>query len=181
MKMKKVTMGIICFAMGALLLSGCSKPNNKATVKSEASTQQSAKKSSESKKESSESSTSESTKEAKVSESSAFKLMIEGAQSQVPKLKEQYEGMYSDISITEGENNTVVYTYTFSEAPVGEVDAEALKPTLVKGLKSTMDAAKVMIPDIKFQVIYLNPDGSEIMNFVITQADTDQVQADTAE
>jgi hypothetical protein len=34
-----------------------------------------------------------------------------------------------------------------------------------------MDTAKVMIPDIKFQVIYLNPDDSEIMNFVITQDD----------
>jgi hypothetical protein len=35
--------------------------------------------------------------------------MVESAQSQVSKLKEQFGGVYSDISISEGDNNTVVY------------------------------------------------------------------------
>ncbi|MTD41473.1 hypothetical protein GIX45_23200 [Erwinia sp. CPCC 100877] len=183
--MKKVKMGIICFVMGALVLSGCSKPNTNNTD-SEASTQQSAGKSNSTKKESLESSTSEGiTKETKNSKSksgsdssSALKLMIEGAQSQIPKLKEQYGNMYSDIAVSEGENSTVVYKYTFSEAPDVDVDVEAFKPTLVKGIKPMIDASKTVVPDIKVQFLYLNPDGSEVMNFVITQADTDQVQAD---
>jgi sortase (surface protein transpeptidase) len=178
--MKKSIMETIFFIMGALILSGCSKPNDNATVKSEASTQQSAKKSSESSQQAnSEASTSERPKEPKISKSRAFKLMIEADQSQIPKLKEQYVKVYSDISIFEGESNIVIYKYTFNEAPAVEVDAEALKPTLVKSLKPTVDTAKVMISDIKIQVIYLKPYGSKTMNFVITRDDIDQVQLET--
>ncbi|WP_086314762.1 hypothetical protein A5821_002377 [Enterococcus sp. 7F3_DIV0205] len=175
--MKKVKVGMVCFLMGALVLSGCGKAN---TSSSSASTAAST--SSQSQEESSESSTSEQvekTAESEAGNSKQFKLMIEGAQSQVPSLKKQYEGMYSDISITEGEDSTIVYTYTFAQAPAAEVDVEALKPTLIKGLKPVIDGAKIVIPDVKIQVIFLNPDKTELINFVITQEDTDSIESDT--
>lgn len=170
--MKKMKMGIVCFVLGGLILSGCSKPNN-----SSASSDSSSQQESSSEVISSES-TEKTTESTKAGNSSAFKLMIEAAQSQVPSLKQQYEGMYSDISITEGKDNTVVYTYTFTQKPAADVDVDALKPTLVKGLKPIIDGAKVAVPDIKMQVIYLDPDQQEVANFIITQEDTDKIESD---
>ncbi|EOH95914.1 hypothetical protein UAY_03340 [Enterococcus moraviensis ATCC BAA-383] len=175
--MKKLKMGIVCFVMGAIVLSGCGKAADTSASKDSSSQVESSESSTkESTKKSTEKSTEQST-EKKSGNSSTFSLMIEGAQSQIPSLKEQYAGMYSDISITEGEDSTIVYTYVFAEAPEANIDAEALKPTLVKGLKPVMDTAKVAIPDIKIQVIFLNPDQSEVINFLITQDDTDNVDS----
>ncbi|MGG5317869.1 hypothetical protein IGI49_002608 [Enterococcus sp. AZ071] len=112
--------------------------------------------------------------------SSNFSLMVEAAQSQVPSLMQQVGGMYSDIAISEGENSTLIYTYTFAQDPGVEVDGEALKPTMVKGLKPVIDGMKGMFPDVKVQVIYLRPDGSELVNFVITQEDTNQLADEPA-
>ncbi|OJG78996.1 hypothetical protein RV10_GL001119 [Enterococcus pallens] len=112
--------------------------------------------------------------------SSNFSLMVEAAQSQVPSLMEQVGGMYSNITITEGENTTIVYTYTFAQDPGVEVDSEALKPTMVKGMKPVIDGMKGMFPDIKLQVLYLKPDGSELANFVITPEDTNQLPDEPA-
>lgn len=171
--MKKVKMGIVCFLMGTLIMSGCGKKNEDARS---ASTDTSTSISSQ--EESSEESTSDSvekTSESRTS-SSGLSLMIEAAQSQIPSLKEQYEGMYSDITITEGKDSTIIYTYTFAETPAANIDAEALKPTLVKGLKPIIDSTKVVIPDVKIQVIFLNPDKSEVLNFIITQEDTDKIE-----
>ncbi|EOH96088.1 hypothetical protein UAW_01945 [Enterococcus haemoperoxidus ATCC BAA-382] len=171
--MKKLKLGMVCLFMGVLIFSGCGQTNNKSN---------SASTDTNSQEESSELSTNESvekTSESKSSNSSGLKLMIEAAQSQIPSLKKQYEGMYSDISITEGEDSTIVYTYTFAQEPVANIDTEALKPTLVKGLKPVIDGAKTVVPDVKIQVIFLNPDKSEVINFVITQADTDSIESDT--
>ena len=110
--------------------------------------------------------------------SSYFTLMIEAAQSQIPTLKEQLGEMYSDISITEGANSTVVYTYTLAQDPLVQLDGEALKPTMIKGVRPVMDGMKSMIPDAKIQVIYLRPDGSELLNFTITQEDLEQPEAE---
>lgn len=174
--MKKVKMGVVCLFMGVLILSGCGQKTTSSSSSSSITN------TSSSQKERSESSTNESIEKTSDSESGnskQFKLMIEGAQSQVPTLKKQYEGMYSDISITEGEDSTIVYTYTFAQEPAAEVDAAALKPTLVKGLKPVIDGAKIVIPDVKIQVIFLSPDKSEVLNFIITQDDTDNIESDT--
>lgn len=171
--MKKLKVGMVCFLMGVLILSGCGKSGNKSSSAStDISTQ-------EERLASSTSESLEKTSESKSNNSNGLKLMIEAAQSQIPSLKEQYEGMYSDISITEGEDSTIVYTYTFAQAPAAAIDTEALKPTLVKGLKPIIDGAKIVVPDVKIQVIFLNPDKSEVINFVITQADTDSIESDT--
>ncbi|MFD1899001.1 hypothetical protein [Enterococcus termitis] len=179
--MKKLKVGIVSILMGMLIISGCgnTKGSTNASSSQSSSQQESSEKAS---KESSSSLTIESTEEteeAKSGNSSQFSLMIEAAQSQVPNLKKQYEGMYSDITISEGEDSTIVYTYTFAQEAPMDVDAEALKPTLVKALKPVIDGAKVMVPDVKIQVIFLNPDNSEVINFVITQEDTDSVDAES--
>lgn len=147
-------------------------------------------KSTESTEETTSSSIVESTEESSSSEpvettspagnSSNFSLMVEAAQSQIPTLKEQLGSMYSDIAISEGENSTLVYTYTFAQDPGYEIDGEALKPTMVKGVKPVIDSMKVMFPEVKVQVICLKPDGSEMINFIITQEDTNQIEGEPA-
>ncbi|MBO0470518.1 hypothetical protein JZO66_08165 [Enterococcus sp. DIV0242_7C1] len=171
--MKKMKLGLVFVVMGMLFISGCGNTSNKSASSDTKTSSSSQKESSESSTgEKLESSSSESLEKTDESgNSKTFKLMIEGAQSQVPNLKKQYEGMYSDISITEGEDSTIVYTYTFAE----QSDAEALKPTLVKGLKPVIDGAKAIIPDVKIRAIFLNPDGSEVLNLLITQEDTDSI------
>lgn len=108
--------------------------------------------------------------------SKTFEIMIEAAESQMPALKAQTGEMYSDIKISEGKDSTIIYTYTFAQQAEVAVDQEALKPTMVKAMKPTIDGAKGLIPNIKIQVIYLNPDASEIANMTITQEDTDQIE-----
>lgn len=122
--------------------------------------------------------TAESTTASGKNESYYFDLMIEAAQSQLPALKEQMGDMYTDITITGGENHTIIYTYTAKEHLGYEMDTAALKPVLVKGLAPVLDSVKGMFPDAKIQVIYLAPDQSEIGNITITQED---VQAEAGE
>lgn len=108
--------------------------------------------------------------------SKLFEFMIEAAQSQLPTMKEQLGGTYSNIEIAAGENHTVIYKYTFTDDPGLVMDSEALKPVMVKAMKPVMDSVKGMVPDAKIQVIYLRPDQSELGNILITQEDTDAVQ-----
>jgi hypothetical protein len=88
--------------------------------------------------------------------------------------------VYSDITITAGENHTIVYTYTSREHLGYDMDMEALKPVLIKGMKPVMESVKGMFPDAKIQVIYLAPDQTEIGNITITQEDIDAAVGDEA-
>lgn len=171
--MKKKLLTTLLASMTLMSLAACSSKSPSATSKSS---------SSESSQQASSSEVPESTKESsssKTSDSKNFSLMIEAAQSQVPSLKEQNAAMYSDIAITEGEDSTVIYTYTFAQASEVVPDVEALKPTMVKAMKPVIDGMKGLFPDVKIQVTYLNPDKSELMDFIITQEDTDKIEADT--
>lgn len=168
--MKKKSIGIFCLVLGLFLLGGCRKAKPESMINQQSDSSESVL------VESSMSGVTESsmtTGELSESEdSSLFNRMIEAAQSQLPAMKEQYGETYQDMTITAGVDHTVVYTCTVSQQAASRVDLEALKPTLIKGMKPVMDSAKSVIPDIKIQVIYLNPDGSEIGNFTITQEDT---------
>lgn len=144
------------------------------TVKKSAKSEET-KDSSEEKKSSSEEKKASSEQQASSSQSDNFDLMIEGAQSQTATLKQQFGDMFSDISITKGEGHTIVYTYTYAKDPGINIDAAALKPTLVKGLKPVLDSIKTFAPDAQIQVIYLKPDHTELVNITITQADTDNI------
>ena len=81
---------------------------------------------------------------AKSGKAAQFDLMIEAAQSQIPQLKQQFGDTYSDITITRGEGDTIVYTYTYAQNPTVAIDA-----------------TKGIVPDVKIQIIYLKPDKSE--------------------
>ncbi|MBS7578194.1 MULTISPECIES: hypothetical protein [unclassified Enterococcus] len=107
--------------------------------------------------------------------SSYLTLMIEAAQSQIPMLKAQIGDSIADIAIEEGPDNTVIYNYTLAQASDIAIDAEAMKPTLVKAMKPTLESLKGFVPDVKLEVNYLNPDGTNIASFTITQDDTAQV------
>lgn len=115
------------------------------------------------------------------SSSDYFSLMIQSAQSQIPSMLEQSGSMYSDMSIEEGENHTIVYNYTFSEQAFAEVDVEAMKPTMVEAMKPTIDTIKGMIPDVKIEANFFNPDGTSIASFTITQEDTAQLDSSSDE
>lgn len=145
---------VFCLIVGMFTLVGCGKQDTATKASKESSLIESSTKE-----------TSNSTEE------DMFGLMIEAAQSQIPAAKEQLGEMYKNMTITEGKDHTIVYTYTFSQKPDVAIDTEALKPTLVKGMKPVIDSAKGMFSDVKVQAIYLNPDGTEIGNIVITQDD----------
>ena len=66
------------------------------------------------------------------------------------------------MTITRGEGDTIVYTYTYAQDPGVAIDAAALKPTLVKGLKPVIDSTKGIFPDVKIQIIYLKPDNNDL-------------------
>lgn len=165
--MKKFKLGIVLLAFSMTTLVGCSSKEKTDTKTSSSSS------SSEVVKESSSSKTKESSSSSATS-SDPLTLIIESAQSQIPTIKEQLGSMYSDIEITRGEGDTILYTYTYAQEFTQKIDAEAMKPTLAKSLKPAMDAAKAMVPDVKMQVIILNPDKSEVANITITQEDVEK-------
>lgn len=104
--------------------------------------------------------------------------MIKAAQSQLPSMKEQFNGVYSNIEILAGENHTIVYQFTFTEDNGLAMDAAALKPVMVEQMKPIMDSVNGMIPDAKIQVIYLRPDLTELGNIMITQEDTNAISSE---
>lgn len=157
---------LFIFLSTATLLIGLSACGNQSASKTEASKKSDTVKSEEKKA---------SSKQSATASTDQFDLMIEAAQSQVPQLKQQFGTTFSDISITKGEGHTIIYTYTYAQEPGITVDATALKPTLAKGLKPTLDSIKPIASDAQIQVIYLKPDKSELANIMITQADTDAV------
>lgn len=112
----------------------------------------------------------------KTDKTSEFSLMVESAQSQIPQIKAQAGSAYKDISIEEGKNYTVIYNYTYAEKPEISIDADALRPTMVKSMKPTIDGIKGLFPEIKIEVNYLDPDGTNLASFTITSEDTDKVE-----
>ncbi|QIW50621.1 hypothetical protein [Pseudolactococcus raffinolactis] len=154
-------------------LSACSsKPSTDSSTDKKTET---VKKSSKSEEKKASSEVKKSSKQSSSEKTDNFDLMIEAAQSQTATLKQQFGDMFSDITITKGEGHTIVYTYTYTKDPGIDIDAAALKPTLVKGLKPTMDSVKAIVHDAKIQVIYQRPDHSELANITITQEDTDSI------
>lgn len=173
--MKTVKLGIVCLVLSVLVLTGCDQLN-RSTESSQPDNSVNA--ATVAKSNTSQSNDTAQTVPAskKTTDDHNFNFMVEGAQSQIPHLKKQYIKIYKDITIKGGKDHTVIYTYTFLKGAVSRIDSNALKPIVVKELKPAMDNVKTVVSDIKFQVIYLNTDGSEIANMLITQADTDAVK-----
>lgn len=179
--MKKKILKVIAVGFVLTSLAACSKDNAASPTKT------SKKESSSEKTELVEKSSTDSselilTEETTSSEegnSKLFEFMIEAAQSQLPAMKEQLGGAYSNIDIAAGENHTVIYRYTLTDDPGFEMDSEALKPVMVEAMKPVMDSVKGLVPDAKIQVIYLRPDQTEVGNILITQEDIDAIQADS--
>ena len=175
--MKKKLLMLV-FATTLLVgLSACSSKETTESSQSSSSSEKSevVKKSSESAKSSEENKKAASSSAEKSGKFAQFDLMIEAAQSQIPQLKQQFGDTYSDMTITRGDGDTIVYTYTYAQDPGIAIDAAALKPTLVKGLKPVIDSTKGIFPDVKIQIIYLKPDKTELVNLMITQEDTNAI------
>lgn len=176
--MKKKVFNVIFLFLTFLTLAACSATPSSSSKDSDSINRLSASTSFESSEECSSSEVLESTVQS--SDSSNLSLMVEIAQSQIPSLKEQMgTDMVSDISIAEGADNTVIYTYTFAQDFGVSIDVEALKPVMAKVLKPVISGTKALVPDIKIQVIYLNPDLSEAANMIITQEDVAAIESDT--
>ncbi|MHC5228565.1 hypothetical protein ACYSNW_09835 [Enterococcus sp. LJL99] len=94
--------------------------------------------------------------------------MIVVAQSQIATIKEQVGDLYTDITITEKDNDTIIYTYYLAQDAGFDFDTDALKPIFVKQLEPIINSVKSMVSDIKMQVIFINPDGSETINMTYT-------------
>lgn len=116
--------------------------------------------------------------------SADFALMIKTAQSQIPALKAQLNGendTFKDIAIDEGEDSTIIYTYTFSQPQNINLDNEALKQVLIPEVEPLLNSAKAIAPDVKVLVKYDNPDGSNLATISVTQADIEAAKATTQE
>lgn len=116
--------------------------------------------------------------------SADFALMIKTAQSQIPALKAQLNGendTFKDIAIDEGEDSTIIYTYTFSQPQNINFDNEALKQVLIPEVGPLLNRAKAIAPDVKVLVKYDNPDGSNLATISVTQADIEAAKATTQE
>ena len=110
--------------------------------------------------------------------------MIKTAQSQIPALKAQLNGennTFKDIAIDEGEDSTIIYTYTFAQPQDIDLDNEALKQVLIPEVEPLVNEAKAIAPDVKVLVKYDNPDGSNLATISITQADMEAAKATTQE
>ena len=116
--------------------------------------------------------------------SADFALMIKTAQSQIPALKAQLNGendTFKDIATDEGEDSTIIYTYTFSQPQNINLDNEALKQVLIPEVEPLLNRAKAIAPDVKVLVKYDNPDGSNLATISVTQADIEAAKATTQE
>lgn len=173
--MKKKILG---FVFSALILAGLSACSGNPSTQSSSNISG---ESSESIEQLSESSASSSASESKSNDPDLFSLMIESAQSQIPSLKEQMGDQFSGIAIEEGDNHTVIYNYTFAQEQPFEIDADAMKPTLVKALKPVFDGIVSMVSDVQIEINYMNPDGSVLASFNITQEDIDQLEDSSQE
>ena len=81
--------------------------------------------------------------------------MIKTAQSQIPALKAQLNGennTFKDIAIDEGEDSTIIYTYTFAQPQDIDLDNEALKQVLIPEVEPLVNEAKAIAPDVKVLV-----------------------------
>lgn len=166
-------------------LTACSndKAKDTASSSSSSSTSSSSAKSSSSKA-SSTSKNSLSRAKSTKGNSANFALMIKTAQSQIPALKAQLNGendTFKDIAIDEGEDSTIIYTYTFSQPQNINLDNEALKQVLIPEVEPLLNRAKAIAPDVKVLVKYDNPDGSNLATISVTQADIEAAKATTQE
>lgn len=166
-------------------LTACSndKAKDTASNSSSSSTSSSSAKSSSSKA-SSTSKNSLSRAKSTKGNSANFALMIKTAQSQIPALKAQLNGendTFKDIAIDEGEDSTIIYTYTFSQPQNIDLDNEALKQVLIPEVEPLLNKAKAIAPDVKVLVKYDNPDGSNLATISVTQADIEAAKATTQE
>lgn len=163
-------------------LTACSNDKTKDTASSSSSSSSSAKSSSS--KASSTSKNSLSRAKSTKGNSADFALMIKTAQSQIPALKAQLNGendTFKDIAIDEGEDSTIIYTYTFSQPQNINLDNEALKQVLIPEVEPLLNKAKAIAPDVKVLVKYDNPDGSNLATISVTQADIEAAKATTQE
>ncbi|MCI5942306.1 MAG: hypothetical protein MRZ40_07015 [Ligilactobacillus animalis] len=166
-------------------LTACSndKAKDTASSSSSSSTSSSSAKSSSSKA-SSTSKNSLSRAKSTKGNSANFALMIKTAQSQIPALKAQLNGendTFKDIAIDEGEDSTIIYTYTFSQPQNIDLDNEALKQVLIPEVEPLLNKAKAIAPDVKVLAKYDNPDGSNLATISVTQADIEAAKATTQE
>jgi len=154
---------VFCLVLGMFALVGCGKEDNSLKTSKNNSSKSSFVESSNKEVRSFTKQSTETT------DQDMFSLMIEAAQTQIPAVKKQLGDMCKDVTITEGDNHTIVYTYTLTQKPEFDVDMEAMKPILAKGIKPVIDGTKSMFNDVKVKAIYLDPDGTEIGNILITQ------------
>lgn len=176
--MKKIKSGIACLVLGMSISTICAASNNH---NKHHQTNQSTSTEVESSTMLSDSDAKEIELLKQAKDIDVFNLVIQVVQSELPSIKKQYVGgLVKDISITGKPDHTIVYTYTLTQSSMGSLNMQAVKPVVIKLFKPIIDKVKVLIPDVKFQLVYLGSDGTELGNLVITQTDTDNIDTKSA-
>lgn len=168
---------LLCSGLMLVSLAACSSNSKKESSSKETKkTEQVAHKKSKKETKKKTTASSHTASKADLGNSKEFSIMVKGAQSQIPAMKKKFGSVFKDIAIEEGKDSTIIYKYVFSKALDKEVDVEALKPELIEECKPMIEQVKSIIPDIKIGVKYLNPDGSDIASFTITQEDIEKAE-----
>lgn len=106
----------------------------------------------------------------------ALKKYVEGAQAQIPKIQEQYPGVYKDVRIEAEGSDTVVLTYVYAQE-VDDEFAESFKSReeenrqLAEPSFAEMEQMGVK-PVQRVKLVFQQPDGSEIWSKTYSSDDT---------
>lgn len=106
--------------------------------------------------------------------SSAVASVAKAAPQELDQLKENAGGTYSSITATAEGDNTIIYTMTLTDPLDKNTDLSVLKTVLVKALLPAIKQAQKSHPGVVLKVILKNPDGTELINDVISQQEIDQ-------
>ena len=109
-----------------------------------------------------------------VGDGQGLKAIVQQAQSELAKVKEQSADMYSDITIDTRGDNTIIYTYTYktsvTDVAAAKQQLESERSTLQQSCDSlvfpTMRKAGITNPTIVYT--WLNSDGSTVDSMTFT-------------
>jgi hypothetical protein len=159
--MKKKLIAGTVIALATLTLSACSttKP-----TKSSSSESKSASKSESKSKASSSSQSSSEDSSYNITAASTFDEVVAKAKASIPSALEKYKDYYSDMTVTSKNGNTLIYTYTFINRP-SAFDEDSAREGLETQMNPTLTVLQKIVDNAAIQIIYLNPDGTELANF----------------
>lgn len=109
----------------------------------------------------------------KEEENNTFYNTVQDARKYLSHSKELISEVYSDVTIHQGEDTTLIYEYTFQEHQDEFLPEFELKTAIY--LYPFFKFYQTTISNLKVKSIYFNPDHSEIYQFTLTQEEVEAI------